>query len=83
MTLPNRPAEQWDEIFKKLPAPNGLNSDVLCAERVLGDLDGYNHPSGNMTTRKKRQAAKDRDSKELANAMLAFARMYFDAGVRP
>jgi hypothetical protein len=74
-----RPAEQWDQIFAKLPAPAGLDSDYLCAERVLGDLIGY-RPSGPI---KRRVAFKTRDATELKNAMLAFARMYYDAGVRP
>ena len=79
----SRPIVQWEEILAKLPAPNGVNSDVICANRVLGDLVGYNHPSGSMATRNRRQAIKDNDAAELANAMLAFARMYFDQGVRP
>jgi len=78
-----RPAEQWDQIFAKLPSPAGMNSDQICAERVLGDLIGYTHPSGSEKTRRRRQAIKNRDSIELRNAMIAFARMYIDAGVRP
>ena len=78
-----RPIEQWEQIFAKLPAPEGFNSDVLCAARVLGDIQGYSHPSGSEATRKRRQRIKDRDAQELAHAMLAFARMYYDAGVRP
>lgn len=82
MPLDPRPTEQWEQIFSKLPAPNGLNSDVLCAERVLGDIEGYQPPSGSEPTRKRRQAVKSRDAIELSHAMIAFARMYFDAGVR-
>lgn len=78
-----RPVEQWIEIFSKLPAPAGMNSDRICAERVIGDFVGYTHPSGSEATRKRRQANKNRDSIELKNAMIAFARMYYDAGVRP
>lgn len=76
-------AETWETILGRLPAPNGIDSDKLCAERVLGDLVGYNHPGGSEATRKRRQADKDRDALELRNAMVAFARMYIDAGVRP
>ena len=76
-------AETWDTIFAKLPSPAGMNSDQICAERVIGDLVGYNHPGGSEKTRKRRQADKNRDSIELKNAMIAFARMYIDAGVRP
>lgn len=78
-----RTIEQWEQVFAKLPAPNGENADVICARRVIGDLVGYLHPSGNENTRRRRQADKDHDSQELANAMLAFARMYFDHGIRP
>ena len=82
MTDP-RPIEQWSEILGNILAPEGQNTDKLCAFRVLGDIEGYQHPSGNEATRKHRVRIKDRDSQELANAMIAFARMYFDAGVRP
>lgn len=81
--LEPRPIEQWEQIFAKLPAPEGVNADVLCAHRALGDLVGYEHPTGTERTRKRRQEAKDRDAVELSRAMIAFARMYFDAGVRP
>lgn len=78
-----RPVEQWTEIFGKLPAPNGVDADKLMAERVIGDLIGYEHPSGSAPTRARRQERKTRDAEELRNAMIAFARIYFDAGVRP
>jgi len=78
-----RPVEQWIEIFGKIPAPNGVDADKLIAERVIGDLVGYEHPSGNFKTRERRQYRKDRDAQELRNAMIAFARMYYDTGVRP
>jgi hypothetical protein len=78
-----RPTDQWEQIFARLPAPNGLNSDAICAERVLGDIEGYQHPTGTENTRKRRQRVKDRDVTELSRAMIAFARMYYDAGVRP
>ena len=78
-----RPVEQWSEILGRIPAPEGVNTDKLCAFRVLGDIEGYQHPSGSDATRKRRFRTMDRDSQELANAMIAFARMYFDAGVRP
>lgn len=79
-----RPVEQWEQIFAKLPAPEGFNSDVLCAARVLGDIQGYSLPAlARIFATGRVQAVKDRDAQELANAMLAFARMYYDAGVRP
>lgn len=83
MPLDPRPVEQWETILGRLPALEGVNSDKICAERILGDIEGYQHPTGNERTRKRRQAVKDRDVTELRNAMLAFARMYYDAGVRP
>ena len=68
-----RPIEQWTEILGKLPSPEGQNSERLVADRIIGDLVGYRHSS------KQRQ----RDAAEIANAMQAYARMMFDAGVRP
>lgn len=78
-----RPIDQWSEIFGKLSAPNGESAELICANRVIGDLIGYIHPSGNNETRKRREGIRFRDANELKNAMIAFARMYFDAGVRP
>jgi hypothetical protein len=83
--LEPRPVEQWEQILARLPAPNsvGVDTDMLCAERVLGDLQGYQHPGGNEATRRRRAGIKQRDAIELSRAMIAFARMYYDLGVRP
>lgn len=70
-----RTPEQWEKILGDLAAPENQNSDQTCAARVLADMIGYrqnvNVNSGVI------------DVANLANAMVAFARMYFDHGVRP
>jgi hypothetical protein len=68
-----RPIDQWTEILGKLPAPEGVVPEMIMARRILGDLVGYAH----------RKFTILRDSEELAHAMIAYARMMFDAGVRP
>jgi hypothetical protein len=78
-----RPVEQWEQIYAKLPAPNGVDGDKIIAERIIGDLIGYEQPSGNAATRARRQARKTHDVEELANALKAYARLYIDHGVRP
>lgn len=78
-----RPVDQWTTILGKLPAPEGTNTEKLMARRIIGDLVGYNHPNGSERTRKRREIDADRDSQEIANGMIAYARMMFDAGVRP
>jgi hypothetical protein len=78
-----RPIEQWQQILGDVPCPNGFNMEKAMARRVIGDLVGYNHPSGSVSTRRRRQQDAERDAAELANAMTAYARMMFDAGVRP
>ena len=75
--------ENWEKILGQVPCPEGTNADLLCARRVIGDLIGYQHPGGNQQTYKRRLGVKNRDAEELKNAMIAFARMYFDAKVRP
>lgn len=78
-----RPVDQWQKILGDLPSPNGVNSEQVMARRIIGDLVGYSHPSGKPATRARRQRDAERDAAELANAMTAYARMMFDAGVRP
>ncbi len=68
-----RTPETWMEILGDLPSPEGMVPEEIMANRVLGDLIGYRH------------SLKDRvhDARQLAAAMQAYARMMFDAGVRP
>lgn len=68
-----RPIEQWMQILGDLPSPEGENSEVIMANRIFGDLTGYRDNSSH----------KSEDAKQLANAMIAYGRMMFDAGVRP
>lgn len=83
MTVNPRPVEQWLEILGALPSPEGVSTEKIMGRRIIGDLTGYSFPSGNAQTRARREGAADRDAQEIANAMTAYARMMFDAGVRP
>ena len=61
----------WGEILGMLGAPAESAPEYICAQRILGDLVGYQH----------RNRHRDRDARELANALEAYAKMLQDAGV--
>ena len=75
--------EQWMTILGRLPAPTGRTVEEIMAERILGDILGYQHPSGGANTYRRRSLIKDRDVKELANALTAYAKMLAEYGVKP
>jgi hypothetical protein len=75
--------DSWAKILGDLPSPEGSNSELIMARRIIGDLLGYQHPSGNGRTRLRRELTTQRDTQELANALVAYGRLYFDHGVRP
>lgn len=67
-----RPIAQWTEIFEQLRAEHGAKLTAKhLAERILGDFIGYEHPTGNVATRARREARKVHDVAELANALKA------------
>ena len=68
-----RTVENWMKVLGDLPAPEGQNTEQLMAFRIMGDLTGYRDHAGH----------KDWDAVQLANALVAYARMMFDAKVRP
>jgi hypothetical protein len=68
-----RPIEDWQKILGDLPAPEGENMETIMGNRILGDMVGYRHGSRDRL----------RDAEEVGRAMVAYARMMFDAGVRP
>lgn len=68
-----RPVEQWVKILGDIPSPMGQHMERDMADRILGDIVNYRHKA----------KTRSRDAAELANAMQAYARMMFDAGVRP
>ena len=65
--------ETWIEIFGKLPSPLTETAEFSMANRIIGDLVGYRHTS------KHRQE----DVKNLANAMIAYARLLQQHNVTP
>lgn len=65
-----RSVEQWMEIMRRMDVPAQARPEAAVADRILGDLVGYSHRSKNRT----------RDGGELANAMLAYARLMKEAG---
>ena len=67
--------ETWETILGRLPSPEGLDTSRLCAERIAGDLVAF--------TYKITKAHRDRDIRELTNALIAFARLHAKAGVIP
>lgn len=70
-----RHPDQWEQIITKIleEIRPGEDIDIAVATRIMGDFVGYQHPNGNPKTRARRQANKDRDTIELANAIKAMA----------
>lgn len=72
--MDERTIEQWTQVFEKLPAGDiSIPPEQYVANRIIGDLVGYRHAS------KDRQ----RDVRELANAITAYAKLLDQHGVKP
>lgn len=64
--------DDWMIILGRQDATHS-SAEIAAANRIIGDLVGYQRSSRH----------RQRDAKELANAMQAYARMCIDAGLRP
>jgi hypothetical protein len=75
--LDPRPPEQWLQILENThrsitPTVDGADYETAMAARILGDIQGYEHPTGSQATRERREKIKHRDIAELANALRAY-----------
>ncbi len=72
-TMQARSIADWTAIFPKLPAPADVSVEQAIANRIIADLVGYQHKS--------KHRVSDIDS--IANALIVYAKMLHDNGVRP
>jgi len=62
--------EKWKDIFSVLPAPHSAEEAI--AQRIIGDMVGYKHNS----------KYRSDDAKSLANALVAYAQLLQEYGVK-
>lgn len=68
-----RSIADWTAIFPKLASPADQSVEQTIANRIIADLVGYKHNSQHRRV----------DIDSLANALIVYAKMLADAGVRP